>query len=86
MIVKLLTEHQLELLSLTGGCRGLCESTRQSATLLEISCLSLYEGQKYCRMLQESILQYFCLSFSYHVSLRPLFCLFLSGRLRQGLL
>ena len=37
-------------------------------------------GQKYCRML--SILQYFRPSSSYHLSLRPLFCLFLSGRLR----
>ena len=27
MIVKLLTEHHLEFLSLKGGCRGLCEST-----------------------------------------------------------
>ena len=30
-----------------------------------------------------SILQYFRPSLSYHLSLRPLFCLFLSGRLRQ---
>ena len=28
MIVKLLTEHHLEFLSLKGGCRGLFESTR----------------------------------------------------------
>ena len=27
MIVKLLTEHHLEFLSLIGGCRGSCEST-----------------------------------------------------------
>ena len=27
MIVKLLTEHHLEFLSVTGGCRGLSEST-----------------------------------------------------------
>ena len=40
-------------------------------------------GQKYCRMLLESILQYFRPSLSYHFSLRPLFWLFLSGRLRQ---
>ena len=33
-----------------------------------------------------SILQYFCPSLSYHLSLRSLFCLFLSGRLRQDLL
>ena len=34
-------------------------------------------------MLQESILQYFRPSLSYHLSLRPLVCLFLSGRWRQ---
>ena len=48
--------------------------------------LSLNAGQKYCRMLSWSILQYFRPSLSYHLSLRPLFCLFLSGRLRQVLL
>ena len=48
--------------------------------------LSLNAGRKYCRMLQESILQYFRPSLSYHLSLRPLFCLFLSGHLRQILL
>ena len=48
--------------------------------------LSLNAGQKYCRMLQESILQYFRPSLSYHLSLKPLFWLFLSGRLRQVLL
>ena len=45
--------------------------------------LSLNAGQKYCRILQESILQYFRPSLSYHLSLRPLFCLYLSGPLRQ---
>ena len=35
---------------------------------------------------KRSILQYFLPSLSYHLSLRPLFCLFLSGRLRQVLL
>ena len=48
--------------------------------------LSLNAGQKYCRMLQESILQYFRPSLSYYLSLRPLFCLFLSDCLRQVLL
>ena len=48
--------------------------------------LSLNAGQKYCRKLHESILQYFRPSLSYHLSLRLLFCLFLSGRLRQVLL
>ena len=37
-------------------------------------------------MLQESIQQYCRPSFSYHLSFRSLFCLFLSGRLRQVLL
>ena len=37
-------------------------------------------------MLQESILQYFWPALSYHLSLRPLFCLFLSGHFRQVLL
>ena len=48
--------------------------------------LSLNEGQKYCKLLQESILQYFWPSLSYHLYLRPLFCLFLSGCLKQVLL
>ena len=48
--------------------------------------LLLNAGQKYCRMLQESILQHFRPSLSYHLSLRPLFCLILSGPLRQVLL
>ena len=46
----------------------------------------LNAGQKHCRMITESILQYFRPSLSYHLSLRPLFCLFLSSRLRQVLL
>ena len=48
--------------------------------------LLLNAGQKYCRMLSWSILQYFQPSLSYHLSLIPLFCLFLSGCLRQVLL
>ena len=38
--------------------------------------LSLNAGQKYCRMLQESILQYFRPSLSYHLSLRPFLSIF----------
>ena len=45
--------------------------------------LLLNAGQKYFRMLHESILQYFRPSLSYDLSL---FCQFLSGRLRQVLL
>ena len=43
--------------------------------------LSLNAGQRYCRMLQ--VEQYFQPSLSYHLSLRSLFCLFLSGRLHR---
>ena len=42
--------------------------------------LSLNAGHKYCRMLKGSILQYFRPSLSYQLSLRILFCLFLSVR------
>ena len=49
--------------------------------------LLLNAGQKYCRILQESILQYFQPSLRYHLPLRPkLFCLFLSCHLRQAIL
>ena len=48
--------------------------------------LLLNAGQKYCRMLQESILQYVRPALSYYLSLRSLFRLLLSGRLRQVLL
>ena len=37
MIVKLLTEHRLEFLSLTGGCTGSSEST---LIKIEITCTS----------------------------------------------
>ena len=36
MIVKLLTEHQLEFLSFKGGCKGSSESTH--VKMLEITC------------------------------------------------
>ena len=42
--------------------------------------LSLNAGQKYCRMLQESILQYFRPSLSYRLSVRSLFCVAAQGR------
>ena len=48
--------------------------------------LLLNAGQRYCRMLQESILQYSRPSLSYHFSLRFFICLFLSGRFTQVLL
>ena len=45
--------------------------------------LSPNAHQKYYRMLQESILQYFWPALSYDLSLRPFIFLFLSGHLRQ---
>ena len=47
--------------------------------------LPLNGVQKYCRMLSWSILQYFWPALNYHMALRPLFCLFLSGPLRVSL-
>ena len=41
MIVKLLTEHHLEVLSLKGGCRGSFKFTL--VKLLEISCRGSYD-------------------------------------------
>ena len=46
----------------------------------------LNAGQMYCRCSKGSILQNFRPSLSYHLSLRSLFCLFLSGRFTQVLL
>ena len=48
--------------------------------------LLLIAGQKYCRMLQREHSAILTPSLSYHLSLRSLFCLFLSGRLIQVLL
>ena len=47
-------------------------------------CLMQVKSIAECSM--GSILQYFRPSLSYHLSFRPLFCLFLSDRLRQVLL
>ena len=52
MIVKLLTEHHLEFLSLTGGCTG----SSESATLLEITCRgSIFSLQSELQLLQSII-------------------------------
>ena len=50
--------------------------------------LSLYAGQKYCRMwsILQLLLQYFRPSLSYQLLLRSLFCLFLSDRFIQVIL
>ena len=48
--------------------------------------LSLNAGQKYCRMLQGEHSAILSTSISYLFPLRPLFCLFLCGCLRQVLL
>ena len=72
-----------ELGGMTGKCNKTClkrplkKKTRNWFSRL----IALNAGQKYC-----SILHYFRPTLSYHLSLRPLFCLFLSGRLRQVLL
>ena len=38
MILKLLTEHHLEFLSLKGGCRGSSESTHVKMLIVGITC------------------------------------------------
>ena len=48
--------------------------------------LSLNADQKYAECSTGSILQYFHPSLGYHLSLRSLFCLFLSGCFTQALL
>ena len=48
--------------------------------------LLLNAGQKYCRMLPLEHSAILLTSLSYKLSLRPLFCLFLSGRFTQVLL
>ena len=60
--------------------------SKRSSKIVYQERLLLKAGQMDCRMIQESILQYFLPSLSYLLSLSPLFCLFLSGRLRQVLL
>ena len=58
---------------------AICRSkVLQNAPLMQVE--SIAECSK------GSILQYFRPSLSYHLSLRPLFCLFLSGRFTQVLL
>ena len=47
MSVKLLTEHNLEFLSLKGDCTCSSESTIvKNATLLEISCRGSFDSDK----------------------------------------
>ena len=60
--------------------------TKRKPKKLFFKTESLNAGQKYCRMLSWSILQFFRPSLTSTICLRPLFCLFLSGRLRQVLL
>ena len=59
---------------------------RPKIDFLDRLSLLINAGLKNCRMLQGSILQYVRPSLSYNLSLRSLFCLFLSVRLRQVLL
>ena len=55
MIVKLLTEHHLEFLSLKRGCRASSESTL--VKMLEISCHSSYGTFDYpkCKLKQINV-------------------------------
>ena len=46
MIVRLLTEHHLEFLSLKGGCRGSSESTHVKMTLCWKSHAQLSENSR----------------------------------------
>ena len=55
MIVKLLTEHHLEFLSLKGGCTGRSESIHvKMHTLFEITCSGSYaiQFQLYMRTME----------------------------------
>ena len=49
-------------------------------------CNTDYRFMQVKSIVEESILQYFRPSLSYHLPLRPLFCIFLSGCLKQVLL
>ena len=55
---------------------GLSGHSKEKPKIVSQDLLFLNAGQKYCRMLQESILQYFRPSLSYHLSSSSLFCLF----------
>ena len=46
MIIKLLTEHHLEFLSLKGGCRGSSEPTL--VKLMEMSCRGSFNNPNGC--------------------------------------
>ena len=47
MILKLLTEHHLEFLSLKGGCRDSSKSAHvKYTTLLEITCTDSFKNRK----------------------------------------
>ena len=70
-----------------GGTVNLCKTAIFKKTKIGFQDqLSLNAGQKYCGCSNGSILQYFRPSLSYHLSLRSLFSLFLSGRFTQVLL
>ena len=85
-------------LSLSPGMKKLYSKTCVKRTLSKRQKIGFQDqlllnaDQKYCRMRQGEhsailltfILQYFQPSLSYHLSLRPLFCLFLSGRFNMG--
>ena len=69
MIVKLITDRHWEFLSVKGYCIGLSESTRQNATLLEITyhgsnvtCSSIISAEKFCFPRHQRALEHVVLS------------------------
>ena len=66
---------------------NLCKTATQKKTKIGFQDqLSLNAVKSIAECSKGSILQYFWPALSYHLSLRSLFCLFLSGRFTQGLL
>ena len=67
MIVKLLTEHYLEFLSLKGGCRGSSVSTLvKMSKLFEISCRGSHVQACYIRLCTVTPSQYESMNIDIH--------------------
>ena len=66
-------------------CKEECDEI-EGYSALYTPLLSLMQAKSIAECSKGSILQYFQPSLSYHLPLKALFCLFLSGRLRQVLL
>ena len=63
-----------------------CSHSKRRQKIVFKTDYHLMQVKSIAEYFKGSILQYFRPSLSYHWPLRPLFCLFLSGRLRQVLL